>query len=490
MEVQLKMTVEYTRDLTHNYMLIREEAEVMKDTYEMRILMSNRIPGILPVETDRINGETWYRCEITSLRPFSALLVSGRMSAEMLRSIYINLLDTLLTLDDYLLDASRLMLDAEYLWLNWEEKALCVPYVPFYSQEIRKSLIELTESIIMQISRGKQECIVLACSILHELQGKDVQLAEVRRFLETEEEERNRAEEEVCGPVHESAGMDEETMLPLYAMSDGIRAEHEEQTEEDVRKPPRPSGSLRSLLPEKGAVRMALAAAVPAAAVYILLQVQTMYLLSVRETLGAALLTAAGVLFILHIMGRRSRKKKKTNTEEAPLFEEAEREPEREPEFLPDETAGTGQCEEPVMPLYAGPEVTPPSAAAEEADGRTTVLSPAGARRTENGYQLIPEGGHAGLPVIPVKGRELLIGKQKTLVDAVIPEETVSRIHARLFKRNNMYYISDMGSRNGTFVDGRPVVGRDEVPLTEGAHVRIADCEYRFVSASVPYSAD
>ena len=132
MEVQLKMTVEYTRDLTHNYMLIREEAEVMKDTYEMRILMSNRIPGILPVETDRINGETWYRCEITSLRPFSALLVSGRMSAEMLRSIYINLLDTLLTLDDYLLDASRLMLDAEYLWLNWEEKALCVPYVPFY----------------------------------------------------------------------------------------------------------------------------------------------------------------------------------------------------------------------------------------------------------------------------------------------------------------------------------------------------------------------
>ena len=92
--------------------------------------------------------------------------------------------------------------------------------------------------------------------------------------------------------------------------------------------------------------------------------------------------------------------------------------------------------------------------------------------------------------MIPVKGRELLIGKQTTLVDAVIPEETVSRIHARLFKRNNMYYISDMGSRNGTFVDGRPVVGRDEVPLTEGAHVRIADCEFRYVSASVPYSAD
>ena len=180
------MIVEYRRDLAHNYMLIREEAEEFRDTYEIRILMSNRIPGLLPLETEQINGSTVYRYDITSCQPFHVLCAGGRVTADVLRSLYTNLLDSLISFEDYLLDTRHLLLDPEYLYLRWEEHALQIPYLPFYLKDVRESLISLTEAILMQISNGLEESIVLACRILHELQGKDVQLSDVRRFLEEE----------------------------------------------------------------------------------------------------------------------------------------------------------------------------------------------------------------------------------------------------------------------------------------------------------------
>ena len=42
----------------------------------------------------------------------------------------------------------------------------------------------------------------------------------------------------------------------------------------------------------------------------------------------------------------------------------------------------------------------------------------------------------------------------------MIPDDTVSRIHARIFRKNGMYFISDMGSKNGTTVDGETLIGK------------------------------
>ncbi len=40
----------------------------------------------------------------------------------------------------------------------------------------------------------------------------------------------------------------------------------------------------------------------------------------------------------------------------------------------------------------------------------------------------------------------------------VLPEDQfVSTVHARLFRRGEGLYVEDLGSRNGTFVNGEPV---------------------------------
>ncbi len=60
--------------------------------------------------------------------------------------------------------------------------------------------------------------------------------------------------------------------------------------------------------------------------------------------------------------------------------------------------------------------------------------------------------------------------------DAAIPDVRVSRVHARIVKEDDAYFIVDAGSRHGTFVNGErreraPLNNKDEVRLGAGARI-------------------
>lgn len=54
--------------------------------------------------------------------------------------------------------------------------------------------------------------------------------------------------------------------------------------------------------------------------------------------------------------------------------------------------------------------------------------------------------------------RVINIGRDATAVQAVVStDRTVSRTHAQVSASNSGFELSDLGSSNGTFVDGRPI---------------------------------
>ena len=61
-----------------------------------------------------------------------------------------------------------------------------------------------------------------------------------------------------------------------------------------------------------------------------------------------------------------------------------------------------------------------------------------------------------------------VIGRQDT-VDIVIKHQRVSRSHARLIRQGETYTIEDLGSSNGTSVDGRPLGEHEIWQLTHGS---------------------
>jgi pSer/pThr/pTyr-binding forkhead associated (FHA) protein len=64
--------------------------------------------------------------------------------------------------------------------------------------------------------------------------------------------------------------------------------------------------------------------------------------------------------------------------------------------------------------------------------------------------------------------------------DVVVPYDNVSRKHALIWRSEGQAWVRDLGSANGTSVDGVPVSERP-VPLEHGSMVSLAGHRYRFV---------
>lgn len=62
--------------------------------------------------------------------------------------------------------------------------------------------------------------------------------------------------------------------------------------------------------------------------------------------------------------------------------------------------------------------------------------------------------------------------------DIVLPDEYVSQTHARIFVRKQFLFIEDIGSTNGTFVDGRRIEGEHQIK--PGQEIVLGDTIFRY----------
>lgn len=69
-------------------------------------------------------------------------------------------------------------------------------------------------------------------------------------------------------------------------------------------------------------------------------------------------------------------------------------------------------------------------------------------------------------------------------VEVTIASPTISRQHARITHRGADWFVEDLGSRNGTFLNGQPI-GREPRPLKTGDRIRLGgETEFVFKSSS------
>ena len=86
---------------------------------------------------------------------------------------------------------------------------------------------------------------------------------------------------------------------------------------------------------------------------------------------------------------------------------------------------------------------------------------------------------------LTASGSTLEIGANRVTVgrsdeaDLVIPHDNVSRKHALIWRADGQAWIRDLGSSNGTSVDG-VAVGKQPVPLQNGSVLSLAGHRYRF----------
>src|SRR4051812_11385081 len=57
---------------------------------------------------------------------------------------------------------------------------------------------------------------------------------------------------------------------------------------------------------------------------------------------------------------------------------------------------------------------------------------------------------------------QAILGRN-SFCEIVIPVQSISRQHARIVREDDRYFLEDMGSLNGTFVNGHRISGRVEL---------------------------
>lgn len=129
---------------------------------------------------------------------------------------------------------------------------------------------------------------------------------------------------------------------------------------------------------------------------------------------------------------------------------------------------------EPVMVTEKEERYTPVDTkqGCEEAYERTVLLSSVA---KPSGPELVC--GQTGETVSLLKF-PFYIGSAKEFADYVLSTEGVSRIHCCISRRENNYYLSDLNSTNGTYLNGKEVLPGNEILLSANDEIRVCSREF------------
>ncbi|NWG15645.1 MAG: FHA domain-containing protein [Chloroflexi bacterium] len=72
---------------------------------------------------------------------------------------------------------------------------------------------------------------------------------------------------------------------------------------------------------------------------------------------------------------------------------------------------------------------------------------------------------------VPITRDEMIVGRDESC-DVPLPERQISRQHIRIYRQNERFYVQDLDSKNGTWINGQQLKGSSE--LQDGDEIQLA----------------
>lgn len=81
---------------------------------------------------------------------------------------------------------------------------------------------------------------------------------------------------------------------------------------------------------------------------------------------------------------------------------------------------------------------------------------------------------------VRLSGDTQVLGRDSKRAQIVVPDDAVSRSHARITSVNGTFYLEDLGSRNRTFVNREALIPHVPIPLRPNDNIKICDFLFQF----------
>ena len=458
------MKLDYRRDIHTRYMIISPDEGGAEASYRLKMITSNEIPGFVHCTCEFMNGVPALYYDVSALQPLSFVFRENKADTAFFRDLINALLSASGTVREYLLDAEDILLTKDTIFMNAKTKEICFICFPFEKKNVDAQLKELAAFLLSKASEEAESIktayrFYAACT--ETCVNADTLMEILRQIREAVPEDHM----EMCG-IGEAMPEDHDEMRGIP----GNERRDDQTGNEFTAREPAETGfgwqkeddfeiydkkSRRKL--EKGRKHN-----------------KTREREKPRKSLGG-------------FLKKRKKPKKSADTDG---WEEYKRPV--EDLFIPPEStygkelsdghrAGTDQygAYETGKDFFAG--IGQGQGVLSGPDpGETVVLSDYGnGSGCGTSAWLVPEDIFFG-ETIELTEDSYVIGRGRGSRIIDLGVKSASRRHAALTRRGGTYEISDLGSKNGTYVNDDRLGPGERRLLKDGDGIRFADAGYRF----------
>ncbi len=462
------MEAKYIKDYRHNYMILTCGQKEYAESYSCKLLSGNKVKGILKCSVRYVNGTTCLYYDISSCVPLSQLYQNKRMTYEQVRDLLEQVHGILTELNTYFMEETRLVLMPEFLYYNLTDNKYLGTFYPEY-EAADNPYEPLMDFLLNQIDTEDQQLADRVYQIYEMSEERFFSLEDAIHLLEKGKE---RVSEKAAEPFLEKNILPEdyglaveptETAYELFSAEEGKTETERKVTEE------RKTAKIRFFYP----VFMVLAVLGMAGAGAVL------YLYELTEEMQLVIQSCMGVMGCCFLFGlvqtlRAARKKQMQQDKGADLQEEFFIK-----EDLPVSLENVIDANMNVeiarndFPGYGKEKQESENRIAQNKFGNTVFFD-----RDELVEHKLYALDRKNKTHIHLTKFPYTIGKLAGYVDLVLPDDSVSRIHARFDKQDKAVLLTDLNSTNGTFKNGLRMQPQETVEIEPGDEIRFGNVNY------------
>lgn len=180
--------ISFERSMNHNYMILSKcsffgKSQDKSGDYRTKMLLENRIPGLLPVTHRLVNGESRYYYEINSLQSLDRLYDKTEIRYNELRHLLSGCVNLFERLEEYLLDGTQIIMKPELIYMNVERMDPYFVCYPDYEGDVRLSFMEFIDKLLTKIDHTDERAVMLGYQIYRYTRNPNYVISEIGNML-------------------------------------------------------------------------------------------------------------------------------------------------------------------------------------------------------------------------------------------------------------------------------------------------------------------
>lgn len=141
------MEIEYRRELEKSYMVIHREKKDWED-FEIQMLLSNKIEGMVPFFLLIEDGKNGFVYDITGKQSLDIYIRRKGLKQEVYEKLFCSLKRVHRSIEDYLLDENALLLTEEMIFVDNSGQEFSYCYLPGHTYPVNQAMQSLLESFL------------------------------------------------------------------------------------------------------------------------------------------------------------------------------------------------------------------------------------------------------------------------------------------------------------------------------------------------------